>query len=683
LSYDQAQDFSGVVGMRTGKILGVIVGGVIGLMAIALLGVWLFVDPNHYKARIAAAVKQATGRDLVLQGDIKLSVFPWIALELGPATLGNPPGFAAQSFLSFRHAAVRARLLPLLHQRLEIARVEIDGLDVRLQKNAAGQGNWQGFGRTPDPATGHAATPARPLQGLTGIKLSGARFSYQQLTLENLNLETGPFAENGVVPITLHFEVNRGVATEHATVNTTFDFSGDALTQRYRIAALNFNSLINLAHDNRPVRWDVATPVIDVDLGTQTLNAPSIAVDVAGAHVNGNLKGAKIVDDLSLSGSLSLAPLLVREFIPRLGGTDPKTQDPRALSLVSASTAFAYGGNAARLDDLKVTLDDTHLAGSIAVTDLDTQALKFDLSADRIDVDRYLAPEGQAPQPEVGAAGGSAKAGAAAKAGASADKPRPLQANGTLSIGSLHMSPLDLSNVKLTLAASAGLMHVFPLKAQIDGGQYSGDITLDSHGSTPTVSLDEHLSGIDVAKLSSNPRSVHLSGRGNVALKATGHGDAVDAVLKSLNGHVEAYLTEGAVEGIDLGYELGRAEALIRRQDMPAMQNTKRTRFDAFKTSAEITNGVAETKDLMISSQVLKVTGQGSANLPTKAIDFALLADTLRTAGNTPLQIPVKVTGTMANPTVRPDIEALAKGQLRQKLQDVLGEKLKGLFGKP
>jgi AsmA protein len=167
-----------------------------------------------------------------------------------------------------------------------------------------------------------------------------------------------------------------------------------------------------------------------------------------------------------------------------------------------------------------------------------------------------------------------------------------------------------------------------------------------------------------------------------VNLKATGHGAGADAIMKTLSGHFEADVTDGAVEGIDLGYELGRAEALIRRQDMPSAQNSRRTKFEAFKMSAEIANGIAATHDLMISSQVLKVTGQGSTNLPAKTMDFKLLADTLRSAGNTPIQVPVSVTGNIADPTVRPDIEALAKGELRKKLQDVLQDKLKGLFGK-
>jgi hypothetical protein len=80
---------------------------------------------------------------------------------------------------------------------------------------------------------------------------------------------------------------------------------------------------------------------------------------------------------------------------------------------------------------------------------------------------------------------------------------------------------------------------------------------------------------------------------------------------------------------------------------------------------------------------VLKGTGQGSINLPAKTLDVSLLADTLQVAGNTPIQIPVKVMGSLAEPTVRPNIEALAKGQLKQKLQNTVQDKLKELFGKP
>ena len=76
------------------------------------------------------------------------------------------------------------------------------------------------------------------------------------------------------------------------------------------------------------------------------------------------------------------------------------------------------------------------------------------------------------------------------------------------------------------------------------------------------------------------------------------------------------------------------------------------------------------------------MSGQGSANLSSKAIDFKLSAAVLSAPARI-TDIPLKVTGTYTDPTVRPDIEAVAKDQLKQKLQDVLKKNgLQGLFSK-
>ena len=143
--------------MRTVKIVALALGGLVAVVLVGLLAVWLLVNPNDYKPQIAAAVKRATGRELVLEGNLALSVFPWIALEFGPASLGNPSGFPAQPFVSFKHASVRVKLLPLLAKRLEIGKVELDGLDLKLLKNASGKGNWEGFGRSEGAAPAPAA----------------------------------------------------------------------------------------------------------------------------------------------------------------------------------------------------------------------------------------------------------------------------------------------------------------------------------------------------------------------------------------------------------------------------------------------------------------------------------------------------------------------------------------------
>ena len=104
--------------MRALKIAGYVVGALIALIVVAVTLIVLFVDPNDYRDDIAAAVETRTGRKLTLSGDLKLSVFPWIALETGAATLSDAPGFGDEPFVSIDGARVSVKLLPLLRGQL-------------------------------------------------------------------------------------------------------------------------------------------------------------------------------------------------------------------------------------------------------------------------------------------------------------------------------------------------------------------------------------------------------------------------------------------------------------------------------------------------------------------------------------------------------------------------------------
>jgi AsmA protein len=258
-----------------------------------------------------------------------------------------------------------------------------------------------------------------------------------------------------------------------------------------------------------------------------------------------------------------------------------------------------------------------------------------------------------------------------------------LTASGMLSVASLHVGNMDCSSVKLTIASKDDVIHLFPAQALIDGGRYSGDITYDRSGDIPRLSLDEHLAEVDMRRLLGDTVGKNrLSGRGNVSLNARAQGRGTQAMLASLNGRLVANLADGAIEGVDLGYEFGAAQALLARTPASKRDDTGRTKFDTFRISADISNGVATTKDLTISSQALRVTGQGSTNLSNKAIDFQLLAS-ISTPSASIADIPLRVTGTYADPTVRPDLAKLVTGEIKQRLQDVLHDKLPGLFGKP
>jgi AsmA protein len=662
--------------MRSAKILGWVVGAIIALIVVILVSVKMLVDPNRYKDRISAAVKQSTGRELKLAGDIKLSVFPWIALELGNATLGNPPGFPDEPFLAFQKAAVRVKLMPLLHHELEIDKVELDGLDLRLHKNAKGEGNWNMGKDEPESTPAKQGGTSTELKSIAGIKVTNGRVSYDQvITIQNFNFETGTIAAGKAVPVTVSFEADRPQAHQQITFTGKLSVSGDTDAKRYSLAAVNLSGTLAQAGAGQPLHYEVSIPSLIADLKAQTLAAPEFALNAAGAKLTGKLSGTQISDDLHLTGSLALAPLVLREFAPRLGVELPKTKDPKALSSLGAGFDFAYDAKGAALDKLAVQLDDTQLKGSLKYAGDKTTTVKFDLTADKIDLDRYRPPEGSTPPP---------KTAAADKPKPKADpKSEPLILQGTFTLGSAHVAGLDVTNLRATLDSKDDVSHLYPTEAQIYGGKYTGDITYDSRKATPSMNLDIHLAGIDAAKLLENTKAKgRISGKANVNLKAAAQGAGADDIMKTVDGHFDANLADGAIEGVDIGYELALAQALLAKQPGTSVADNHKTKFDAFKMSAEIKDGIAVTKDLSIVSNVLKVTGQGTVNLPTSGIDMTLLASVFKNGGNTTAaDIPLKISGKYTDPTVKPDLEGVAKGVLKNKLQDVLQKNgLKDLF---
>jgi len=369
----------------------------------------------------------------------------------------------------------------------------------------------------------------------------------------------------------------------------------------------------------------------------------------------------------------------------QLGIAPPKPRDPKAFSKLAASGEFTYEGKRVGVSKLDAQLDDSRLRGNAAITSLETKAMDFDLTLNQIDIDRYRPPPENAPKPA---------APAVAKGEAPTNVLKNLEMNGRFALGAATFAGLHVTDGQLELKAKGGVTHIAPLTAKLYGGQYSGDVTLDDRGPILASSFEQSLTGVDVAQLLKDlTKSRRLSGHGTIASSLTARGSGGDAVLKTLNGRVAAKLDNGAVEGIDLWFEINRATALIQKQTLTSGASSGRTKFDTFKASADIVNGVATTKDLNIASQNLRLTGQGMTNLVTEAIDYQVRASLLQTAstaaasGRLLADIPVTLTGTMTDPKVRPDLEGLARAQVQQQLDkhkqealQKLQDQLKGLL---
>ena len=69
------------------KILAWLLGLVVVLVILAAIVLPRFFDPNDFRGEIADAVREKTGRELVIEGDLKLTVIPWLGVSIGRTSL--------------------------------------------------------------------------------------------------------------------------------------------------------------------------------------------------------------------------------------------------------------------------------------------------------------------------------------------------------------------------------------------------------------------------------------------------------------------------------------------------------------------------------------------------------------------------------------------------------------------
>lgn len=123
-------------------VRGVLLIVVLGFVVVAGAGTLLMTfNPNDHKAKIIAAVKDATGRDMAINGDIGVMFFPVLGFKAAEVTLGNPSGFNEKDFISVGALQAGIRIMPLLDKKVELTKVILDKPSITIIKTASGKSN--------------------------------------------------------------------------------------------------------------------------------------------------------------------------------------------------------------------------------------------------------------------------------------------------------------------------------------------------------------------------------------------------------------------------------------------------------------------------------------------------------------------------------------------------------------
>ena len=632
--------------MRLGKILKYILIGVpvllIALVAVALV-VLMTTDFNKYKPLIAEETKKATGRDLVIAGDLSLVISLTPAVAVNGVTLSNAKWGSRPEMVKVERFEAQISVLPLLTGTVLIDRVVLIGADILLEVDKQGRANFE-FETAKAPAAEPAKKPeAAPADGgqmdipvgIREIVIRDSRLTYS-------DAKAGARHKAAIDSLTLRGE---GL---HDPIKLAFQGS-------YNDAAIKLAATLGA-----PAEAMAPTKPWPIDL---TLEAGGATISVKGSIAK-PMEGKGIDLALAVDGNeLGDLSALAGAEVPKMG----------AYSLAARLSA-KDPAKALKLADMKAAIAGTDLAGDVTVK-LDGKRPSIDakLASRMIDLDR------------LGGGGGEAAPAAAAQPAAKSDRmfpddPLPLDglksadANLQLEAGTIVVSGAKLETVVLKLVLANGKLSIAPLRAGIADGTIDGAITLDgSSGKAAALAVKLGIDKVDLDKLLTEMKITEdVEGRGNIDVDIAGNGRSVRAIMASLDGSAGLLMGEGRMKDTLLQSLLGGAGGLAN-----AVLDKGKSGYTAVNCAVvafDIKDGLATAKAIYLDTETYGVIGSGTANLGSETLD--LVVDPRKKRSMEKPVLPIRIKGTFMVPKYNVD-----KAVVATKIGKLLGAQLPPALG--
>ncbi|MGO4394733.1 AsmA family protein [Variovorax sp. M-6] len=448
-----------------------------GLLLAAALGLMLFLktlDAEVYQRAVERQLSSVLDRKVSIGGlSFDLGVRP--TLSVRDLRIANPSWASRPDFVTAASGEARLDLIALWKGRVEMRAVRLEGVDLLLERNAQGEGNWL-FG-TPDRSTQRAALPDFGTVSLTDVHIGwrpagGAVEQIRVDTAEATISDGAPFrvqalADYRQTPMQLTVEANASLQAaldgEPWRLAVGLRPKGASLTLDVRLASIASLEGLELGIEATGEHLDAWSGVLGQTLpgwGPYRLSAQaryargSLQVEDLGLSLDGlpmqpsrleigsgkAVLGASVDTRLTLAGKVGDAAFSLEASsapwpaLQKIGGAAPLTLRAELAGFTLSANGNLTPATEATDFDLALTARGDAMAPLRALAGLrPSQALPVDLSA-RV----TRSKEGYAARNIRGLVLASAVSGDLAYASA----PRA-RLSGSLNLGRLDLNRLD------------------------------------------------------------------------------------------------------------------------------------------------------------------------------------------------------------------------------------------------
>jgi uncharacterized protein involved in outer membrane biogenesis len=550
-------------------------------------------------------------------------------------TIDNPDGFTAtDNFATVDRLVVDANILDYIErQTIVLPLIELDHPVASIRQLADGSDNYTlKFA----PAKPNAKPSPPPQIGNLVINDGEASVIMPKLkTNFDLAIETKPSTDP-------HF-----ITGDELVVDAHGTYSGAPITGNFVGGALL--SLRDPANPY-PVDLHIANGTTHASL-IGTIEQPAT---FGGAHLKLAFSGQDMANLYQLTG------------VP-IPSTPP----------YSIAGNLTYGKNAFQLENIEGHLGSSDLEGSITEstpTDGSRRLVTADLSSRRVnlaDLSGFLgATPGTQSTPGQDAATREKQAAANASPNLIPDTPINLPkinaANIEFRYRGEHIVNRDvpLDNVVINLSIENGRITAHPISFAVGNGSIAINLDLDPAGNVLHTNANVDFRQLPLARLMKATHAFAGSGVIGGSAHVTGTGNSMAAILGHGNGRLQLFMNQGGDVSallVDLaGLQVGDAA-------LSALGIPNQTQIQCLVSNFALTDGVVDTKALLVATKEANILGAGTINLNNEKLDLALRTDATHFQIGS-LSTPIDFGGTMKHPSVLP-----APGPLAAKAGAAVG----------
>ena len=620
-----------------GKLLKITSGLVLLIVGAAIVAPRV-IDPNDYREQIQTVVKEKTGRDLAINGDLSLSLFPWIGIGLNDVSLSNAVGFKAAPFAKIQEANVKVKLLPLLSQHVEVSTVILKGMSLNLEKNQAGKTNWDDLMH---PSTEPNATQDKPIE-------------------QSSTLAMGAIAIGGL---------------QIVDANITWDDASQG--KHYALAGLDLTT--DALSLGSPMGIELAL----------TVNSRKPKATV-GLKLNGDLVINSTFDKFDFQGMTLV--------LDAAGNAVP--EGAMTIEITSHLIADLSDGGSLTLNPLTIKFDDSTLSGNAAINHFAKPSIQFDLAVDAINLDRYR-PKPTDTESSAQTTSVAPPPLAVALIPVQTLRDLNIEGIFKAQSLILKGLTGEEVSVKL-VTKNGVLKSEQGVKKFYNGSYVGETVVDARQNTPKIIVTEQvtniNIEPLLIDLLGESP----ITGVANITAALTTRGNTVPAFKSALNGTAEFSFNDGAVTGVDIDTLMKQAQAILNGDNIANafVNGIGKTPFSKASGTAQINDGIINNQDLIVTTPLVNVVGVGTTNLVNEQINYQLTLQRSKSSTAEALDskdikntlVPVKINGTFAEPNVSLDVKAMVmntqkakideqKEALKKKITEKINEKLKGPAG--